>query len=203
MMLRSGKTCLICLLAILFTACQPGEPKHPTRVGERIEEGQTGIVTFGGRKSSVNTEEYIHASTLLRQGKIAESIDIYKRLCKIENSELKPYAYMALGTAYMQQLDYQKALVSYQTSLRMDTTDPEAYVGTGSAYLSLKKYDSAINYYHQALRINPKTSNGYWGLAVTYYTMKKMDSAKRYAQQFLNVEPGTKLRPVMEDILNR
>jgi tetratricopeptide (TPR) repeat protein len=168
----------------------------------RKEVGHEGLIeiTQGHSKYSL---DYQKASQLLQDNKVSEAISIYLKLCKLEEGTQKYYAYMNLGSAYLTEKNYEKAIENYNLSIKLNNQNSESYVGLGSTYFALSDYKRALQYYRIGKEINPDNSNSIFGLAMSYDTLGIKDSAKINAKRFIELEPTSKYRNFAESILNK
>ena len=61
-----------------------------------------------------------------------------------------------------------EAIVEYDQSIRLDSTNPVAYRARGFAHFISRRHDSAIQDYSVATRLEPEDFKAYFGRALAY-----------------------------------
>ena len=82
----------------------------------------------------------------------------------IELAPQNAYLYYDRGNAYVQCLDYQKAIDDYTRAIQLDANLAEAYYNRGLAHMALK---------HQELAISDLSKAGELGLYTAYSIIKR------------------------------
>lgn len=73
----------------------------------------------------------------------------------------------SVGVKQIQVHQYQNAINSFRSVLKMSPRMPEAYSNIGFAHLGLNNYSLAAESFTTALDLNSLQLNAYWGLAVS------------------------------------
>ena len=84
---------------------------------------------------------------------------------------------MELGYHYLEQGNYEEAILAFNAALDIRPRRGEAYVGLGDAYTGLGSYDEALESYEQALSLDSSLTGAYLGLANTYLELGDIDAA--------------------------
>lgn len=106
--------------------------------------------------------------------------------------ELDPYlgpAYNVRASIYSLYNQPRKAIIDYQTALKINYLDYDALVGMSMSLRELQQYSSAINYADKAITVNPKIADGYMAKAMSLALIGKLteslanlDRAIQYAK---------------------
>ena len=67
-----------------------------------------------------------------------------------------------IGSAYSALGKYEDALVFFDRSIKIDSSDQKAFFNRGNAKSKLKDFQSAIKDYERSIKINPKNGGIYW-----------------------------------------
>jgi tetratricopeptide (TPR) repeat protein len=107
-------------------------------------------------------------------------------------TELNPYYWVnlnALGTAYFEFGDYEKALKQYQNVTQLEPENAAGYDNVGSVYSRMGKYEESIGAYQKALQIQPYAGT-YSNLATAYFYLKKYPEAVQGFEKAQEMSPG-------------
>ena len=89
-----------------------------------------------------------------------------------------PEASNYMGNAYLKLGKTEKAIDSYQQSIRIDPFRDDTHVTLGNLYFSLGRHKEAEKEYKQAIKINPSATNHY-SLGQAYLSMEQYRSAEK------------------------
>jgi len=95
-----------------------------------------------------------------------------------------------LGTAFLDQGQYEEAVTQYSEALRLDPNLAKAHNNLGNAFLAQGKYEEAVNQYNEALRLNPDLAEAHHNLADIYLRQGKYDEAIRQYGETLRLDPN-------------
>ncbi|MDO4622007.1 MAG: VWA domain-containing protein [Eubacteriales bacterium] len=119
---------------------------------------------------------------------------------------------LASGHRYLEQADYDQAILAYEAAVEIDAKSPEAYVGLGSAYMQkaqkfdsdqetkiIKAYDRSISAFETVTTLKPEDADAYIHLgdacilqAETYISMNRSEDAaeayKKASEAYLNAQ---------------
>ncbi len=112
-----------------------------------------------------------------------------------------------LGMRYLEELDYENAILAFTKAIEIDPRQTEPYVQRAGAYLSTGETDetlaAALADYEQVLELDETNENGYLGLADVYIRMGQYEKALELLQDALNTVPGSQaIADKLEDMEN-
>lgn len=110
-------------------------------------------------------------------------------------------SWLGRGKLAMQRREYQIAVLSFETYLRINKEDVEVWKLLGQSYKEMDNYMSAIDSYNQAIEIDPINQSLYEELGDLYSEIGHPDIAKEKYLQGLQVEEKT--RPVNSILYNK
>lgn len=141
---------------------------------------------------------YDYALDLHKKDKLADAINLYNEVIKIDNNNSE--AYVNLAIAQGQNKSFDAALATINTakskfsnnsqiretelSLKAQATDEKLEIAAN--YYNNKDYQNAINEY---LKITPATADTMLGVASAYQNMNNTDKAIEYYKQALILAP--------------
>jgi len=141
---------------------------------------------------------YDYALDLHKKDKLADAINLYNEVIKIDNNNSE--AYVNLAIAQGQNKSFDAALATINTakskfsnnsqiketelSLKAQATDEKLEIAAN--YYNNKDYQNAINEY---LKITPATADTMLGVASAYQNMNNTDKAIEYYKQALTLAP--------------
>lgn len=82
-----------------------------------------------------------------------------------------------LGARYLDEMDYEQAVIHFDNAIDIDDRSDEAYLGRGDAYLGLEEYPQAQEDYTTAIQLNEDNVDAYVGLAYTYSGQDQKEEA--------------------------
>lgn len=76
---------------------------------------------------------------------------------------------LELGQRYLNELDYEAAVLHFTNAIRIDDRSEPAYLGRAEAYLGLEEYQLAVDDYTVVIeQLNPESADAYAGRAQAY-----------------------------------
>ena len=109
-------------------------------------------------------------------------------------------AYNNLGTAYLKDKQYDKAIEAYQQAITIEAKFAEAYYNLGSVYAQQKRFDLAVENYQKAIDQRKDFREAQHKLAEIYAQQRKHEQAIQIYQKLLPSSPGetitSDLKPV-------
>jgi tetratricopeptide (TPR) repeat protein len=100
------------------------------------------------------------------------------------------------GNAYAARGDFNRAILDYDQSIKLNSNYARAYNNRGVAYQKKGEYSRAINDFDEAIRLNPNNSNAFANRAETYsYTGD-------YALSVRDYDEAIRLRPMSDMLWN-
>ncbi len=94
------------------------------------------------------------------------------------------------GVKYLENSQYQQALVEFENAIRINPNYAKAYNCIGNINHSLNKPQEAINYYKKALQLDPKYAKAYNNLGGEYFSLAQYEEAIVYVEKSLQINPN-------------
>ncbi len=98
--------------------------------------------------------------------------------------------YVAEGSSFFRQKNYQKALESFEKAEAINPGNPVVNSNIGVCHLYLGNYDSAINYTNKAIAVNPNKADNYVTLGLSYKEKNLYDKAIENYQKAISLDSG-------------
>ena len=115
----------------------------------------------------------------------------YKRAVEIAANNLD---FMnALGAAYIELNEFEKAQEVLDNSIAKNNKQPEPYSNLGYLYAKQMQFEAAINFYNKALALDPDFEQALVNKAAVLNVMGKKAEAQRLIQQVLKRNPNSVL----------
>ena len=96
-----------------------------------------------------------------------------------------PSAYVALGEAYMNISEPEKAIAAFESALRKSPGDGELASRIGKVLVATHEFVKAIEYYLEAVTKDPTRAGLRYELAELYLELKKFDQAQAEVVQLI------------------
>ena len=130
---------------------------------------------------------YAEAKDAEASGNTADAITKYESILKVA-PKLAP-AYNNLGSLYLRQREYEKAIAVLEKGLKLDPKMPSASALLGMALYESGDYQRALPTLEAALRANPKDSNVEMTLANDLAKLGQPEAAAGHYQQVAHRDP--------------
>jgi tetratricopeptide (TPR) repeat protein len=152
----------------------------------------TNAYIFAGAQGAGSQDEkvqelYGQARIAAAQGDLATAIARYEELLKVD--PMLAAAYNNLGSLYLRQKEYKKAVTTLDKGLKLDPKMTSAMALLGIAEYEMGNYASARKHLETALRANPKDENAELFLANDLMSMGDMDAAIHHLEQLSARQP--------------
>ena len=85
--------------------------------------------------------------------------------------------YNNLGTARMDEGEYDQAILCFDKAIKVRRKFPKAYCNRGTAYSEKGEYNQAISDFNKAIELNPEFADAYYSRAVVSCHIKEYDKA--------------------------
>ena len=99
-----------------------------------------------------------------------------------------------LGMRYLNEGNYEEAVIAFTAAIKIDPKRPEAYLGRGSAYVgageTAENLAAAQADYEKALELDDTNAEAYLGLADVYIRQGEYDKAQELLRQALDKTGG-------------
>ncbi len=131
---------------------------------------------------------------LYAEDRYDEAIAEYEKAVRLDPSVSN---YFALGQAYLQAEEYEKARELF---LKMQIDDPReaaGYLGLGQAYSKMGRYEEAVEQFETAIRLKSESYDAYAELGYVYADMGEIDKAMELVE-FLDDKA-----PTLGEVLSR
>lgn len=96
---------------------------------------------------------------------------------KVTAKSANPRIFFALGNAYEQSREYEKAIQAFRRALDLDKDNPEYIRSLGQNLLVTEQYDEALRQYKALIALEPQDGNAYLRLGQIYRQMNNYDLA--------------------------
>lgn len=93
---------------------------------------------------------------------------------------------LQLGEKYLEEMDYENAVVAFTEATAIDPSSKEAYLGLAQAHTGAREYDEAEAAYRQLLELDASNAEGYRELAELYIRLEKLEEAKQLLEAAVN-----------------
>jgi len=93
------------------------------------------------------------------------------------------------GIYYLKKMMYDSAIIKFNKTLKIDTTDNNIFINLGAAYLKKRDYDKSIFYLEKALKIDTNDYTIYGNLGSDYFMKGDSDKAMNAYSKYLEVAP--------------
>jgi len=93
------------------------------------------------------------------------------------------------GYRYLEAGEYKKAIKSFESVLKEDSSHAMAYSNMGYSYRKLKQYDKAIDLYTKALMLDPKLAEAHEYIGEAYLEMSNITEAKQHLSILETLNP--------------
>lgn len=101
--------------------------------------------------------------------------------------------HIADAQAAFNQGDYTTAAVSYESAIRLKSSDPMLHYNLATTYFQLKKYSDAKTYYKNAVTLKPGDVDSHLYLGYCHYYLQDQTAAVREWQKVTEIDPGNAL----------
>jgi len=135
----------------------------------------------------------------LKEGKIGEARESYKKATEIEPSSYNTY--LMLGILDAGQGNFEKAQKSLETAIRLNPISEKAYYNLGNAYLCGGKLDQAIMNYRKSISLNEDYIAPRLMLALIYDALGRKTEAIDYYKGIARLENERQRMVLMDQSL--
>ena len=94
-----------------------------------------------------------------------------------------------LASIYDRQRNFERAIISYEKVISMDSSRDEAYYGLGMVYVKMHQYDRALPLLEKAIGFNPDYEDAYYYIGNSYQEANKFDKAAEAYAKYLEFKP--------------
>lgn len=139
---------------------------------------------------------------LLAQGERRESVQSMKKALSLNSKDVVANA--NLGSMYVKEKDYQKALPFLETAYRNGNTDIRILNNYGAALAATGKHQQAQSLYEKALDQDPGHKEVVLNLAILQVIhLKKIPEGRESLNRLKSMDPPSEWRNLIKDLENR
>jgi tetratricopeptide (TPR) repeat protein len=122
-----------------------------------------------------------------KNGKISDSIDIYKKI--ISQDELNFDALQLLATAYVQTNRLVDSMAYFDMALSINPNNPELFNNLGNALRRMGKIEDSLKKYESALLLKPNYPDALHNKGLTLKILKQYDESIHVLKLALQINP--------------
>lgn len=132
-------------------------------------------------------DEFSRGRDALAKNNLNDAISHFQKALAIHSHFFQ--AELLLGTAYMDQRDWEQAEAALNRALELKPDDPAATLALGEVYWRQKKYDQAERALLDGLRTDDKNWHGHFTLARLYWEKEEVVKAAPEIGRTLQLKP--------------
>lgn len=129
--------------------------------------------------------------SLLREGKVQESLDLFTKAQRLDPNAAKPHYYIASALERLDEAD--SARVEYETAIRLNPKYAEALTGLGKLLRKQGKKAEGTAKLEEAVKYDPKDAPALYALGQAYLEDKRYDDAERIFRKGTLLKQGRAL----------
>ena len=178
------------LMYVEYRSSQNSERTHYIQISANME-----LEISVEEANSIVEDDYsddpriVQANELVKQNRYKEAENIYfKVLAKEPSAQI----YNWLGTLYLKQKKYSKAVVSLSSSIDTNPRYYRAYYNRALAYNELKEFQKAIKDYNKVLKIVNTHVKAHLNIGLLYYKQKEYQKAIDIFKKSVTLSSGDK-----------
>ena len=152
----------------------------------KLDDTETVHYQDADRPLLQEAEKAFEALLSVQEKKSGESSKL--ALEQSEGINLAPI-HLALGTIYLRQEDFPKAVSHYQRALKYEANSVSAYYNMGFIAAKVGRLDKAIEFYNEVLKRESDMTEVHYLLGKIYAEQKKYVQAEKSYQRTLEIEP--------------
>src|SRR5579872_1578228 len=134
-------------------------------------------------------QDFFQGRALLFDKKFPEAAQLLEQSVRIDPGGA--YGFNALGIAYLEQAQYDKALPAFHDAIRRAQHWSYPLHNEALAYVEMGDYRSAIRAYQDAIRLTPQYSYLPYNLGLVYQRLNRRNDAEAAYRKALSLEPNS------------
>jgi len=134
-------------------------------------------------------QDFFQGRALLFDKKFPEAAQLLEQSVRIDPGGA--YNFNALGIAYLEQAQYDKALPAFHDAIRRAQHWSYPLHNEALAYVEMGDYRSAIRAYQDAIRLTPQYSYLPYNLGLVYQRLNRRNDAEAAYRKALSLEPNS------------
>jgi tetratricopeptide (TPR) repeat protein len=175
--MRLGPVAALALLSLLLTGCPKREEP---RADAALKAGKKAAPEIPQQGALAQKVLYEQAKSLLRAGRPAESIKIFRKAIKAHPSgDALANCYLGLGSAYGELRRFKAAVAAYEKVVQLRPSDPAAYQALAIGQEEAGQLKAARGSLEQSLALDADQLSAYQDLAGLYLKDKDLEGAKK------------------------
>lgn len=164
------------------------------RASDAAQEFQAALRLAGADKSVASAANYnlnqlfdARSHELERRGAYSEAVKDFLQYTSVFPQNAR--ARLALGVAYYNETNFNRALIEFEKAVQLDPRMPDAYYSAAETCAILRKWDEAQRYLAASLRINPKSFQANYLMGSVLVDSLRYDEAVRYLETAIALKP--------------
>ncbi len=134
-------------------------------------------------------QDFFQGRALLFDKKFPEAAQLLEQSVRIDPGAA--YGFNALGIAYLEQAQYDKAIPAFRDAIRRAQHWSYPLHNQALAYVETGDYKSAIRAYQEAMRLTPQYSYLPYNLGLVYQRLNRRKDAEAAYRKASSIEPNT------------
>ncbi len=134
-------------------------------------------------------EDFLKGRSILFDKKFAGAAGLLEQAVRIDPQA--GYPYNALGIAYLEQAQLEKAIPAFRDATRKAVHWAYPWHNLALSYAETGDYNGAIKAYQQAIKLAPKVSDLPYNLGLVYQRTGRRKDAERYYRQAMALTPDS------------
>jgi len=134
-------------------------------------------------------QDFFQGRALLFDKKFPQAADLLEQSVRIDPGAA--YGFNALGIAYLEQAQYDKAIPAFRDAVRRAQHWSYPLHNEALAYVELGDYKAAIRAYQSAIRLTPQYSYLPYNLGLVYQRLNRRNDAEASYRKALSLAPNS------------
>ena len=134
-------------------------------------------------------EDFFQGRALLFDKKFPDAAGLLEQSIRIDPGAA--YAFNALGIAYLEQAEFDKAIPAFRDAFRRAPRWSYPLHNEALAHIEAGEYQPAIRLYQQAMRLTPEYSYLPYNLGLVYQRLNRRKDAEASYRKAMSIEPAS------------
>ena len=106
-----------------------------------------------------------------------------------------------MGSIYLKQNNFEKALESYSKILELDSDNIMALNNMGLINIKLNNFENALEYYNEVLHLDPNNIDAHLNMGLINIKLNNFENALEYYNKVLHLDPNnTKVKKIIKQL---
>jgi tetratricopeptide (TPR) repeat protein len=132
--------------------------------------------------------ELSSAMMLLRQGRFADAVPIYKKLLRRDPQNIA--VANLLGVSLIRAGHPEEAISVIRGTLKVDPNQDSAHYNLGTVLQAIGRHEEAIEHFQAAIRLNPADAEAFNNLGAALKALRRLDEALDAYQAAVRIRPN-------------